>query len=447
MGRQSKQKACFACVKAKRCCDKTLPSCSRCLDKEVECVYQRRRLQPGGTGLHTALDLIHGDPQASSSRLRDQGIVPIVQTGTEAHSGLFIHPAASTGLVCEISSSFSPPIQSSEIPSSRSLEVLSADQLTSYPRDLGWFLQPSAWTVGNHYQPPDTMPTGPVFSNFIRGLQSWLSRFFRTGHNPFIHRHVYGSSMPQCMQDAYSAISISQNITQDNEHIIDDICSNHISKLMTCQPVDGELALLPLLSTRDHLARTQSLLIHLLLALFSPSIPRRARAETLISTLIQWANQLWESASRDATAALMYPNFLPLINGDGAYTTDTVSGLYHTFALSETIRRTWLLCRIATGVYYGHRGEWFDSAACAGDTHITTRAKIWDANSPASWEALVHQQDPLFIYSLHGQSLVRRGVEASQVDEFARHLFTMMWGMDKVEDWVVRTGGSVKIRY
>jgi len=251
--------------------------------------------------------------------------------------------------------------------------------------------------------------------------------------------------MPQCMRDAYSAISISENVTQDNEHIVDDICSNQVSALVGCQPLDGQLALLPLLSTRDHLARTQALLIHLLLALFSPSIPRRARAETLIKTLMEWADQLWESASRDATAALLYPDVLPLINGDGAYNTDTVSGLYHTFVLSETIRRTWLLCRIATGVYYGHKGEW--SPACAGDTQITTRAKIWDASSPAGWEALVQHQDPLFIYSLHGQSLVGRGVEASQVDEFARHLFTMMWGMDKVEDWVVRTGGNVKIKY
>lgn len=407
-------------------------------------MYQRR-LQPGRTGFHTALDLIHRDPQVSSSRLGDQGYIPSVQAGTEAHSGFLIHPATSTDLVCEISSSFSLPFQSSGIPSSGSLEVVSAGQLSSHPGALGWFLQPSAWIIGNHYQPPVTMPTGPVFSNFIRGLQSWLSRFFRTGHNPFIHRHVYGSTMPQCMQDAYSAISISQNGTQDNQHIVDDICSNHISALVVCQPVDGQLALLPLLSTRDHLARTQALLIHLLLALFSPSIPRRAGAETLIKTLIEWADQLWESASRDATAALLYPNLLPLINGNGAYTTDMVSGLYHTFVLSETIRRTWLLCRIATGVYYGHKGEW--SAPCAGDTHITTRANIWDASSPASWEALVHHQDPLFIYSLHGQSLVGRGVEASQVDEFARHLFTMMWGMDKVEDWVVRTGGNVKIKY
>ncbi|KAH7126071.1 hypothetical protein EDB81DRAFT_910894 [Dactylonectria macrodidyma] len=444
MGRHSKQKACFACVKAKRCCDRTLPSCSRCLDKEVDCVYQRRP-QPGRTGFHTTVGLIHGGPQASSSGLREQGIIPGVQTGTEEHSGLLIHPAASTHLACETLSSFSAPFQSPGIPSSGNLEVLSAGQLASYPEGLGWFLQPSTWTVGNHYQPPATMPTGPVFSNFIRGLQSWLSRFFRTGHNPFIHRHLYGSTMPQCMQDAYSAISISQNVTQDNEHIIDDICSNHISTLMACQPVDGQMALLPLLSTRDHLARTQALLIHLLLALFSPSIPRRGKAETLIKTLIQWADQLWESASRDATTALLYPNFLPLTNADGAYITDTVSGLYHAFVLSEAIRRTWLLCRIATGAYYGHKGEY--SAGCVGDTHITTRAKIWDASSPARWEALVHDQDPLFIYSLHGQSLTGRGIEASQVDEFARLLFTMMWGMDKVEDWVVRTGGDVKIKY
>ena len=83
-GRQSKQKACLACVKAKRCCDRTLPSCSRCLDKEVDCVYQRR-LQPGRTGFDTALDLVYRDPLASSTKLVDQGNIPGVQAGAEAH--------------------------------------------------------------------------------------------------------------------------------------------------------------------------------------------------------------------------------------------------------------------------------------------------------------------------------------------------------------------------
>lgn len=43
--------------------------------------------------------------------------------------------------------------------------------------------------------------------------------------------------------------------------------------------------------------------------------------------------------------------------------------------------------------------------------------------------------------------LLDRGVGAGEVDEFARHLFTIMWGLEKVETWVVRTGDEVSVVY
>ena len=313
---------------------------------------------------------------------------------------------------------------------------------------LSWFLQPSAWDMAYHYQAPTSMPPGRVFSNFIRGLQTWLSRFLRTGGNPFIHSHLYSpDSMPQCMKDAYSAISISQDITPGNEHIVNDISSTHISPLIASEP-DDAVPSFPLPTTKDHLARTQALLIHLLLALFSPSVPRRARAESLIGTLLRWANQLWDSATQDASTTMLVSGLLPSSHGDNNYTPDLVSDLYQKFVLHESVRRTWLLCNIATGVYCSYKGDWSTAACgCAGDICITTRAELWDADSPARWEAVVRNNDPLFLYSLHGRSLITREVGASEVDEFARHIFTVMWGIDKVEDWVVRTGDSVSIMY
>ncbi|KAK9234768.1 hypothetical protein V1525DRAFT_412063 [Lipomyces kononenkoae] len=447
MGRQSKQKACFACVDAKRRCDRALPFCSRCIDRGVTCTYrpaQPRRLSPGGAGITSTLDLRSGEVWTSSGRQAgDQGGILSAEDTRETQDMARIEePACSTHLVSKVSASSFP----SSVASSCTIGgIHSAGQIASFSGDPVWFLHPSAWTVAYHYQPPASLPSGTVFSNFIRGLQTWLSRFHRAGHNPFIHRHLYSETgMPQCMRDAYSAIAVSQDVTQENEHIVDDISSSHISNLLACQHTDGPLSLL-LLSTREHLARTQALLIHLLLALFSPSIPRRAKAETLIETLLYWTNQLWESASQDAAAALLVPGVLPLPDGEDRFPPDSTSGLYETFVLTESIRRTWLLCNIATGVYYSHKGDW--SSTCAGDVYITARAELWDATSSARWEAVVRQQDPLFVYSLHGRSLVARGVGASEVDEFARHLFTIMWGLDEVEDWVVRTGDTVSIMY
>jgi hypothetical protein len=37
----TRQKSCDACVRTKRRCDKLYPRCSRCIEKDCECVYQK----------------------------------------------------------------------------------------------------------------------------------------------------------------------------------------------------------------------------------------------------------------------------------------------------------------------------------------------------------------------------------------------------------------------
>lgn len=124
---------------------------------------------------------------------------------------------------------------------------------------------------------------------------------------------------------------------------------------------------------------------------------------------------------------------------------DLVPNLYQAFVLYESVRRTWLLSHLVAGVYYGLKSTWLGYRP--GDIHITTRAELWDAPSPARWEAVARHTDPLFIQSLRGQCLAAQGVRAAQVDEFARHAFTVMWGLEKVENWVVRTGDEVSVIY
>ncbi|KAF7555237.1 hypothetical protein G7Z17_g2333 [Cylindrodendrum hubeiense] len=431
MGRRSKQQSCFACVEAKRRCNKTLPTCSRCLDREIDCAYpptsrDRQRSQPGVAGIAAVSDAGLGDIWAHS--VLDGGGAGIAQTEDPLDRAL-------------IDAAFTTSLSSS----AAVVDHAVTGQLVPSFGDLHWFLRPQAWSVAYHYQPPDTMPPAPVFSNFIRGLQDWLSRFVRHGHNPFIHRHLYSETgFPQSIQDIYSAIVISKTATPENEHIVDEISSSHISKLLDYQPAAGPMSF-ALLSTRDHLSRTQALLIHFLLALFSPSIARRARAETLVETLHSWTNQLWESATQDAAFASPLPN-IPSAGGElNISDVDLIPGLYRAFVLSESLRRTWLLSNLATGVYSSLKGDW--TSSCAGDIPITTRAELWDAPSSAHWEAIARHADPLFIYSLRGQTLVERGVRAAQVDEFARHLFTVMWGLEKVETWVIRTGDAVSVTY
>ncbi|KAJ4258937.1 hypothetical protein NW762_008024 [Fusarium torreyae] len=388
--RRSKQTSCFACMEAKRRCDKALPSCSRCVDKDIDCRYPppKRRQQQQQQQNHGNEAPISGPGDAvvsSSNTFREQ-------RGQSSAPPLLIQPSG----------------------------------------DLRWFLHPSAWNVAYHYEPPMSLPSSPAISNFIRGVQAWLLRFLCDGHNPFIHRLLYqAKTMPQCMQDAYAAIAISQHVTSENEHMIDNTSSSLISKLLSSQPADGSSPF-TITSSKDHLARTHALLIYLLLGLFSPSIRRRAEAENLIETVVRLTNQLWQAATQDTITAPLFQTAVPLAERNEFYV-----NLHELFAICESIRRTWILGNLATGIFRSLKGDW--TAACAGDIHTTMRAELWEATSLARWETIVSEKDPLFIYSLNGESLLIHGVHASQVDEFARHIFTIMWEGDKVEHWIERT--------
>ncbi|KAF6804495.1 RNA polymerase II mediator complex component [Colletotrichum sojae] len=438
MGRRSKQKSCFPCVEAKRRCDRSLPACSRCLEREVDCAYSPVRRPPLPPPPDRPLD---DESQIAPNRVLDaawpgvQGnLNDFVLQGPDMDA--FVH-ALFTSDALGNNSAFAP-----QPPCLGMIDHNSSASSSSSTEPLRWFLTPPSWHIAHHYHPPDSMPPAAVLSNFVRGLESWLVRFLRKGHNPFIHRCLYTeTTMPRCMQDAFAAVALSQGTTPENEHLVDAASSTYLMDL---------LAAAPPLTTRAHLARTQALLVHLLLSLFSPSIPRRARAEGLIPTLRVWTRELWDSAALYATAvragALQAPGDTIATPDDEDNDEDDPSQrLYRAFILSESVRRTFLLASIATGVYGSLKAAW--SETCGGDVCVTARAALWDAESAARWEAVARAGDPLCLHSLHGYSLVERGVPAAEVDEFLRLLFTFMWGLEKVERWVLNTGDAVSVMY
>ncbi|CCF42807.1 hypothetical protein CH063_12700 [Colletotrichum higginsianum] len=454
MGRRSKQRACFACVEAKRRCDQGLPCCSRCLDKEVDCVYPAlRRFRPFPPSSSSSLSQ-NIDPRLEScssswdiSSWPGADMQDMSLQGTEMESMdevLFAPPTTSSA--ASLTNTTSAPSLSSSAAAANQADTEAGSHTSSQAEGLNWFLQSPSWTIVFQRSPPNSVPPAAVFTNFVRGLQSWLVRFLHRGHNPFIHRQLYSeTTLPQCMQDAYAAVAIVQTVTPDNEHVVDAVSNSFVLNLLAAHSTADPSAFMPLLSTKQHLARTQALLIHLLLSLFSPSISRRAKAESLIDTARLWARQLWESAALDATSSPVFPNALSVSCDTALENDDVVSSLYRAFILSESIHRTFLLTSIVTGVYTSLKTTW--THGCAGDVCITMRGDLWEAPSAARWEAIARKDDPLYLYSLKGQTFLSRGIRAAEVDEYARLLFTVLWGLEKVEHWVVSTGDAVSVIY
>jgi hypothetical protein len=311
---------------------------------------------------------------------------------------------------------------------------------TSQVENLRWFTAPSTWKLIHHFQPADQEVPPKVFSDFLRGVDSWVSRFQQDGHNPFIHRTLYPPrAIPDCIQDAYAAIAVSRSGTPNNENITESITHSYASKLLAHQAALAEQPF-HISTAKDHLARTQALLIHLLLALSSNSLSRQSKAQALLEPLHRWRIDMIATAEQEASLAQLFPCTATLAsedNGWGGGDADYVPDLHRAFVICESIRRTCLLCSMTIGIMRALRGDW--TVGCGGDIQFTARAGLWDAESSGGWADVARSTDPLFGYSLSGEEMAKRGVRADEVDEFARLLYGLTWGPDKVESWVVRS--------
>lgn len=439
MHRRSKQKSCFNCVGRKRRCDRTLPSCTRCIDQGTDCAYPSPTNRSAWSNLGVLDAGFSGDGNLALFSPSEPHAAASVGASVLASQSHGAHNGSGTDIsISPDSVATSTGFTSGSMPSSA--PTLSTASVTAQPQppgDLRWFTQPSTWKIAYHYEPPEALPPPQDFSNFVRGLRSWLVLFQQEGHNPFIHRHLYPArAIPDCIQDAYSAISVSQGGNADNENMVDIITSSYASKLISFQAplLDQPLHLV---TAKDHLARTQSLLIHLILALSSSSISHQTKGEGFIEILHRWKSEMLASAEQEANLAQVFPCTPSILPEGGGPEMDSVPELHRAFVICESIRRTWLLSSMAIGVYRSLKGDW--TSMCGGDICFTARAGLWDAPSSARWAEVVRKKGPMFDYSLRGEALVKSGVPAVEVDEFAHHLFNLMWGTDKVESWFVRT--------
>ncbi|KAK1991158.1 hypothetical protein LX36DRAFT_663572 [Colletotrichum falcatum] len=381
-----------------------------------------------------------------------------------------------------------------QIPPARSPPPQHAtNPVTASLAESKWFLAPSTWRI-DHWPAPaqDSYPV-TVMTNFNRGLQAWVRRWVTEGHNPFIHRSLYAESghFPACIQNAFAAASAYYAKTALNETFVYRILDDRAAALVAAgQPIggDGPLSAAAMLDTRDHLARVHALFVYTVIRLFDGSVSQRAAAEDHLPTLDLWSRQLWESALADVGSLSQSWVPQPSKYGPGgsglsapwevaasaaAAATENV-GDRHTrqdtfetnllawnlWVLSESIRRTWILVSCTVGIYHALKGRWGE---CAGGTLFTARAGLWDATSAPRWAAMrregLAQQSgnpgpdgdgdrDFFIPSVHGEGILREAA-AAEVDEFARHIFTCVWGLERVEDWALRTSskGEVSLIY
>ncbi|KAF4949488.1 hypothetical protein FSARC_13472 [Fusarium sarcochroum] len=459
MGSATKLKACYACTNGKRKCDKAQPVCGRCNDRDVECRYpptRRKRLHTPAAATNPPLsDAISHDllsPAQSELNYSNNDSIDLHQWAKSLANWNNIPVTCAPG-ACSV------PLLSGHDASTPAEQINITTELhnespthttgstTSSDKNSGteFFLKPDAWTI-RHIALNTPAFSYSVCMNYIRGIHTFFTEWVTDSHSPFIHGQLYADlGYPSAIQDAFTCITLHNAKTPANEIVIDQMLASKASLLLKSyqtsgsrnnEDADAQLTL----GTREHLSRTQALYVHLVLALFSPSIGARANAEQQIQTLLTWTHQLWEAALRDPDicqpghgddgSAAASANIV-----DALFDGDPLPRLWRCWVLSESIRRIWLMATSTIGVYLTLRQKW---AECHGGIYFTARRDFWDAKSASSWAAACRSADPLFLCSLECERLFST-VKASDVDRILINMFTIMWGVERVESWIART--------
>lgn len=432
----SKFKACFACTNGKRKCDKVQPICGRCNDRDVDCRYpptKRKTLHTSPTPIEPGL----------GNRGTTQGVLSSVQITFSPPAADFVDLHEWTRSLGNWSSLNTTELQN-ESPANTnttSSTTLSGQDGTEF------FLQPDAWTV-RHIPLNTPSFSNSVCMNYISGIRDFFTEWVTHSHSPFIHNQLYSDSgLPPAIQDAFTCVTLYNAKTPENETTIEEILASKMSSLLKSHPDHSQSSqdvdIRVNLTTRDHLSRTQALFVHLVLSLFSPSIGARANAEQQIQTLLSWTRQLWEAAIRDpeiapanshdeSTAAMASTHAIVV---DALFDNDPLPRIWRSWVLSESVRRIWLMATSTVGVFLTLRQKW---AECHGGIYFTARRELWEARSASTWAAACRGTDPLFACSLECESLFLTA-KASDVDKMLINMFTIMWGVERVENWIART--------
>ncbi|KAI1112728.1 hypothetical protein F5Y14DRAFT_247611 [Nemania sp. NC0429] len=422
------RKACHSCIRAKRRCDKSLPSCRRCVDKEVPCEYPStrpyaRRKPPQPPNLAS---------ESPAEKVAD--LVSLEETSDAVPSTSQL----SWDDECIPQSWLHPAVHGQDHDS---------DAITPLPlADSDWFLKSDSWSV-HEYDLAGLQPRISVshWKRYVECLRRWLSQWVADSHCPFIHRHLYAETgLPSCLQDAYSTLAAYIGKTDNNEEVVMQIVEDKANALLrqhetsACSlsteswGIPGSVS--AACSIRERLARVQALFIYQFIRLFDGDIRHRAQAEQHNVTLQQWRMQLWE-----ATKLAAY--LRQTVGGGGGFSStgsydacEPTTWIWEAWVLAESVRRTWIVVNYTHSVYETLRDG---QGSCPGSITYTLRRGLWDAMTPAEWCRLAHSQDPLFMRSDPPDVLFAKA-SPREVNEFGLSIVSIMWDSRRIDSWFTK---------
>lgn len=453
--RKTRQKACNACIKAKRRCDLQHPSCRRCVVKGTPCVYSSTRLH----------DHVSTASPTSSTGSSSSTATSIIDTRKHALSIPSNSQQQSLVSHYQNDGSQRPFFQADHY-------FFNNDYAT---QSMQFFLLPGTWTVidSTKNDRNRTHRSVPQLNSTVHQVQCWIKQWIEEGSNSFVHRRLYHSRessgdgrgrlrMPRCIQDAYTTCAAYFACTEKNREMIlgiveervvtlleeegdpddhnidngvEDQCDDQISTATLRIENEGQTNAKPSKhrSVLDHLARVQALLVYQTIRLFDGDPRSRIMAESLIPVLSRWCKRMIDSALLSS----QYVNSATsIINTKGQASFEKkLNSDWNAWILAESVRRTWLVAGHMQCIY---RLLSYGFTVCPGGLMFTTRAGLWQAESAYEWWAKFREKDVLFCPSLEtGKYLLKPGVtNPDDIDDFGRFVLRIIEGEERVDKWL-----------
>jgi hypothetical protein len=412
MPASGRRNACYACVRAKRACNREDPECKRCIERGIECI-------PSGVSRDTKQKLLAARPEpkdageAGLSEIAHQPPVPTAPLGARSWQ--------SEAALSQLSVSLFPDYQVNSSQEYNSAAIVSTRGAIYDPT---WFLAQTLWIPEHNHDATRSFPS-TLYKGFIKDLLGWVQEWAKHGRSPFLHPQMYQSGLPSSLQDAYTTLVAYFAKNDETEEmvlqIVEDRATGLVQQSLLLESVEP-------LDLKAHLARTQALLMYTMVRLTDGCPRQRSLAEGQIPVLRQWCDQMREGAAKEASMIQdeLMGGFEDICNLDLA--------TWRAWILSESIRRTWFVAVTVAGIYEVIKGA---TVGCTGGFPFTARQGLWDAKSATIWMREVRNNGPL-LTSCRNPLELTRNASPIEVDSFSHQFLQVLIGPDQVEHWFER---------
>ncbi|KAF5615615.1 uncharacterized protein FTJAE_13317 [Fusarium tjaetaba] len=331
------------------------------------------------------------------------------------------------GLPLETSSEdHTPPTLDAEMVLRGLDPLLLLDEETTHAQLSSWFTSIRTWdTVYSDRLVMDDYSSFDL-DGYVRKVRGWLAEWAQMGSNPFIHHQLYSLRFPRSIQDAYMCVSCFLNKTPANEQLVMRLVEERSQVLLDEHGFDrGQGSGLDLM---DHIARVQALLVYQFIGLFEDKASLRPVAQSRNDLLLAWAKEMVSAAATTVPSGVR--DILTSSEPGRHYGKDLIQLLWHSWIVSETVRRTWNVMATMLGMFsFVKRGR---EVPCQGGMMFTTRIGVWEAKSATEWLEICSSQSVGFMQVAEAHELIY-SADCKQINDITTTTLELTYGRERVQ--------------